>query len=318
MPDNPMLLITGGSGSLGHALIPEAIRLGFERIILFSRNEYLQHLTAEKFREESRFLRFFLGDVRDFERLKEALSLGVTHVIHAAALKHVPGAEADPTEAVHTNVLGALNVVKACRETDSVTTCLGISSDKACAPLNAYGASKLLMEKIFLAASSEKDFLCTRYGNVINSAGSVLHRFLACREKGQPLALTNPGMTRFWMTLEEAAGCVGKALFSGFGGSVLIPKLPGFKVMDLAEALAPGETRKILGIRPGEKLDESLYSEDESLWVEESPAWFRLSTLGKLSGNPFLMGSDCNSGTAHRLALPEIKERLAAMRIETP
>ena len=263
------LLITGGTGSFGKAFVKEILmkNFGFERIIIFSRDELKQWEMQNEF-PESKYpqLRFFLGDIRDFERLKFALQ-GVDIVVHAAALKQVPAAEYNPMEFIKTNVLGSENVVKACLETN-VKIALALSTDKATAPCNLYGATKLCSDKLFIAASNIKGhrdirFSVVRYGNVMGSRGSVVPYFIKNRESGL-LSITNREMTRFNITLKEGVNMVIKALENNLGGEIFVPKLSSYRILDVAEAIAPSCKYEEIGIRPGEKIHEEMITSSDS------------------------------------------------------
>ncbi len=252
------ILITGGTGSFGQAFARHALTKNPKKVIIFSRDELKQ---SEIGRYDQR-LRFFLGDVRDIERLRLAFR-GVDVVIHAAALKQVPKGEYDPTEFVETNVNGSKNVVRAALDCD-VGRCLLLSSDKACQPLNLYGATKLVAEKIFIAANNHfgefgPRFSVTRYGNVAGTRGSVIPLF----RKARPIPITHPGMTRFFMHMREAVQLVETALSSMKGGEIFVPKIPSFRIVDLATAIAPDAETVEVGIRPGEKMHETLIGPDE-------------------------------------------------------
>ena len=278
MLNNKKVLISGGTGSLGNALVGKICTdYKPEKLIIFSRDEYKQKLMAEKF-DYYPCLRFFLGDVRDAKRLKEVCR-DVDIVIHAAALKQIPTLEYCPTEAIKTNVNGTVNVVDACIAC-GVNKAVLISTDKAVNPVNLYGATKLCAEKIFLAANSfnKTKFSVIRYGNVLNSRGSVVEHFLKLKEQGiKEFPITDERMTRFWITLEEASSLVLSALngqrFDN-GVSIDIPNvyissIPSMRIVDVARAIEPECTFKITGIRPGEKLHESLspaYSSDKNGW----------------------------------------------------
>jgi FlaA1/EpsC-like NDP-sugar epimerase len=271
MLNNKKILITGGTGSLGHALV-EQICTEYKpaKLIIFSRDEYKQSLMAKKYSFDC--LRFFLGNVRSLRRLKEVCQ-DVDIVIHAAALKQIPTLEYNPTEAIRTNVSGSMNVVEACIA-DSVEKAVLISTDKAVNPVNLYGATKLCAEKLFLAANAynKTRFSVVRYGNVINSRGSIIEHFLKLKEQEiKVFPITDERMTRFWITLPEAVDLIVKALISTNCQKVWIPKIPSMKIVDIAKAIEPDCTFKITGIRPGEKLHETLnegYSSDTNdLWL---------------------------------------------------
>ncbi len=262
------LLITGGTGSFGNKFIEMVYRdYHPRRIIIFSRDELKQHIMRQRWPDSAESsIRYFIGDVRDHQRLKRAFE-GVDVVIHAAALKQVPACEYNPSEAVRTNVLGALNVIEAALDC-GVKQVLALSSDKATSPYNLYGATKLVAEKLFVQANSYRGehgtrFACVRYGNVVGSRGSVVPLFREQAKAGR-ITITDPRMTRFWITLPQAAQFVVSCLTIMQGGEVFIPRLPSCRIADLAEAVAPGCGVEHIGIRPGEKLAESMLSEDES------------------------------------------------------
>lgn len=268
------ILITGGSGSFGQAFTKEILNNPkIQRIAIFSRGEHLQEEMEHRFHDDR--LRFFIGDVRDKDRLEMAMR-GVDTVIHAAALKIVPTAEYNPTECVATNVMGAENVVKAAIRT-GVPRVVALSTDKAVNPINLYGASKLAAEKIFIAAHSmaagKTRFNVVRYGNVSGSRGSVLPLFQRLKAEGKPLKITDERMTRFWIRMDQSIDLVMNALEitdEGFHSKILVPKIPSIKITELAHAVqcyGPGVatgTTLNTGIRPGEKLHETLITEDES------------------------------------------------------
>ena len=265
--DNKVVLITGGTGSFGHAFTKVIFeKYKPKKVIIFSRDEYKQHEMAKIFPESKYKIRYFLGDIRDRDRLYRALER-VDYVIHAAALKQVPALEYNPMEAVKTNILGANNIVDAAIDR-GVKKVIALSSDKAVNPINLYGASKLAAEKIFVAANNYSGgtvkFAAVRYGNVVGSRGSVVPLFLNLKKKNiKEFPITDEKMTRFWITLEQGVDLVIKALEATEGGEVFIPKASSMKVTDLAKAIEPACTFKIIGIRPGEKIHEILISEDE-------------------------------------------------------
>ncbi|MGI8944839.1 MAG: UDP-N-acetylglucosamine 4,6-dehydratase (inverting) [Thermoleophilaceae bacterium] len=260
------ILVTGATGSFGTRFI-EAVLAEHDphSVRIFSRDELKQSEMQRRFGEEPR-LRYLLGDVRDLPRLVQA-TRGVDLIVHAAALKQVPAAEYNPFEAVKTNVLGAENVVAAAIE-NSVPLTVALSTDKAVNPVNLYGATKLCAEKIVTqgnayAADSPARFASVRYGNVVGSRGSVIPLFKAQAETGV-VTITDERMTRFWITLEQAVRFVLDSLALAGGGEVFVPKIPSARIADIAEAFAPGAERRVIGIRPGEKLHEVLVTEDES------------------------------------------------------
>ncbi len=263
------VLITGGTGSLGNALTARLLDVGAETIRIFSRNESKQIEMESKFNDDR--LRFFVGDVRDSERLTNALE-DVDIVFHAAALKHVPKIEYNPFEAIKTNVIGSQNVIDASiRQNVEKTICVG--TDKAVSPLNTYGATKLLMEKLFVNANNylnqekhKTKFIAVRYGNVLGSSGSVIPKFIDLIKNGKPITITDLKMTRFTITMNEALDFILNATEIGKGSEIFIPKLSAYDIEVLIETLTEliGKTeRKIIGIRPGEKLHETLINTDE-------------------------------------------------------
>ncbi len=269
MLNNKSILITGGTGSLGKELVKTILHKWPEvkRLVVFSRDEQKQYQMAQEF-PESKYhcMRYFIGDVRDKERLKRAFS-GVDYVIHAAAMKHVHIAEYNPDECVKTNVGGAENVIKAALDTD-VTKVVALSTDKACAPINLYGATKLTSDKLFIAANNIKGnkdlvFSVVRYGNVMGSNGSVIPFFLNKKKTGT-LPVTNSDMTRFNITLKEGVDMVLYALDTAWGGELFVPKIPSYKIMDVANAIAPECKHVITGIRPGEKIHEEMITSSDS------------------------------------------------------
>jgi len=260
--NNKTILITGGTGSLGKMLTNILLdQCAARRIIIFSRDEFKQFEMAQTFSPQKYpAIRYFLGDVRDKERLLRAFH-NVDYVIHAAAMKQVPAAEYNPFEAVKTNIIGAQNIID-CAIDQKVKKVIALSTDKAANPINLYGATKLCSDKLFVdgnsyAGGNQDVFSVVRYGNVLGSRGSVVPFFMEKRHEGV-LPITDPRMTRFWITLEEGAHFVLKCLERMAGGEIFIPKIPSMNIMALAEAIAPGIKTKIVGIRPGEKLHEVL------------------------------------------------------------
>lgn len=261
------ILLTGGTGSFGKKFIRMTLQKYKPRkLIVFSRDELKQFSMMEKISPQKYPIRYFLGDVRDADRLKRAMR-GVDYVIHAAAYKHVPAAEYNPFEFVKTNILGAENVIEAALDA-GVKKVVALSTDKACNPANLYGATKLASDKIFVAANAYSGgqgctFSVVRYGNVVGSRGSVIPFFMNQAKKGV-IPITHPEMTRFWISLEEAVKMVTYSIEKSIGGEIYIPKIPTMNIMDLAEAVAPGVRKEVIGIRPGEKLHEVMVSEDDS------------------------------------------------------
>lgn len=270
-----VILVTGGTGSFGRAFVKRLLKAHDpSKVIVFSRDEQ-KHYSMQIESSNPR-LRFFVGDVRDGNRLMRALD-GVDIVVHAAAMKHVPIAEYNPIEAIRTNVDGAANLVDACLER-GVERLIALSTDKAVSPINLYGATKLCMEKLFIAANSyagsrKTRFDLVRYGNVVGSKGSVVPLFLKQREQGE-LTVTEASMTRFWIGMDRAVDLVLLAMSEGLGGEVFIPKLPACTVSVLAEAIAPNASSRQIGIRSGEKLHETLITEDESRSVVAYDSYF--------------------------------------------
>lgn len=268
MLNNKVILVTGGTGSFGKKFT-EAIFKNYKpkKLIIFSRDEFKQHEMAKRFPASRHEIRYFIGDIRDKSRLERAFD-GVDYVVHAAALKQVPALEYNPTEAVKTNVLGADNIVDAAID-KGVKKVIALSTDKAVNPINLYGASKLVAEKIFIAANAyaggKVKFAVVRYGNVMGSRGSVVEHFLKLKkEKADVFPITNEKMTRFWMTLDESVELVIKALEEAEGGEVFVPKIPSMKITDLAKVISSNCRFKTIGIRPGEKMHESLIAPDEA------------------------------------------------------
>ncbi len=260
------ILVTGGTGSFGHKCIERLLQNPeVKRIVIYSRDELKQFDMAQKYTDPR--LRFFIGDVRDRERLASALK-GVDTVIHAAALKQVPTAEYNPFECIKTNVLGAENVVQACLDSE-VRNVVALSTDKAAAPINLYGATKLCSDKLFIAANNVKGnqdirFSVVRYGNVMGSRGSVIPFFLDKRKTGI-LPITDPEMTRFNITLEEGVDLVMHALKYALGGEIFVPKIPSYRITEVAEAIGPKCEFPVVGIRPGEKIHEEMITETDAL-----------------------------------------------------
>lgn len=262
---NKTVLVTGGTGSFGGDFINCILKSKLKKLIVFSRDELKQFHMQQRLQDPR--LRFFLGDVRDYERLVRAFS-GVDIVVHAAALKQVPALEYNPLEAVKTNILGTQNIINAAL-TGGIKKALFISTDKAVSPINLYGATKMCAEKLWVAANSYRvaadgppAFSVVRYGNVIGSRGSIVETLLK-NGKDDTVPLTHEEMTRFWLTLERAVDLVLHGLKHMRGGEVFIPKVPSMKVIDLIKALAPQSKIKLVGIRPGEKLHEALLAENE-------------------------------------------------------
>lgn len=304
------ILITGGTGSFGRKCTEILLKNAKPRkLIIFSRDELKQFEMSQTF-NSNLFpckISYYLGDVRDKQRLHRAFH-GVDFVIHAAALKQVPAAEYNPCEAVKTNVMGAVNIIDAAID-QKIKKVIALSSDKAVSPVNLYGATKLCSEKLFVAGNSyvgeaETRFSVVRYGNVVGSRGSVIPLFLE-RKKTGVLPITDEKMTRFWMTLEQGVNFVLRCLHEMEGGEVFVPKIPSMKIVDLARAIAPGCRLERIGIRPGEKLHESLITEDESrqtlkikdffVIMPERPWWkSKKWDRGEILSDRFKYSSDSN------------------------
>ena len=314
------VLITGGTGSFGRKFVEIALaHANPKRLVVLSRDEMKQGEMAQHFSHDPR-LRFFLGDVRDRERLHRAFQ-GVDVVVHAAALKQVPAAEYNPFEFVKTNVLGAQNVVDAAIDS-GVGKVVALSTDKAANPINVYGATKLCADKLFVAGNSyggggRTRFCCVRYGNVVGSRGSVIPFFLERKSAGV-LPVTHPDMTRFWITLEQGVTLVLAAMNWMHGGEIFVPKIPSMKVIDLARAIAPECRLEIVGIRPGEKLHEVMIPGDESRTTFEydthyviAPAFHEWTTFdhaansGRRVADGFTYSSAAND---HWLTVDELRE----------
>lgn len=278
------LLVTGGTGSFGQAFVTEVIRRSpkIRRLVVLSRDELKQFEMAQKFPESQYdFVRFFIGDVRDRARLRRALE-GIDTVVHAAALKQVPAAEYNPMEFIHTNVLGAENLIEACVDA-GVKRVVALSTDKAAAPINLYGATKLCSDKLFVAANNYigKDtvFSVVRYGNVMGSRGSVIPFFLQ-KAKTKELPITDPAMTRFNITLQEGVEMVLWALQNALGGEIFVPKIPSYRITDVAKAIGPSCRQKVIGIRPGEKVHEEMITTSDSFNTVDLGQYYAILNTG--------------------------------------
>jgi UDP-N-acetylglucosamine 4,6-dehydratase len=275
------ILVTGGTGSFGKAFVKTVLEKWpqIKRLVIYSRDEQKQyHMMMNYPHQKYSQVRFFIGDVRDFERLKRALK-GIDYVIHAAAMKHVPIAEYNPMECVKTNILGAENVINACLET-AVQKVVALSTDKAAAPINLYGATKLASDKLFIAANNIRGanqikFSVVRYGNVMGSNGSVIPFFLQKRKEGE-LPITDPCMTRFNISLDEGVDMVLHALETAWGGELFVPKIPSFKIMDMARAIGPDCEHTIIGVRPGEKIHEEMITSSDSFYTYDLGKYFAI------------------------------------------
>ncbi len=278
MLQNSTILVTGGTGSFGQHFVPMTLaRYDPRKIIIYSRDEMKQWEMAKKFAGDER-VRFFIGDVRDRERMYRALD-GVDFVVHAAATKIVPTAEYNPFECVKTNINGAMNVIDACID-KRVKGVVALSTDKASSPVNLYGATKLASDKLFVAGNSYAGadgckFSVVRYGNVMGSRGSVIPFFLSIRDKGV-LPITDERMTRFMITLEQGVELVWHAFEDMEGGEVYVKKIPSMNIGDIARAVAPQARHEVVGIRPGEKLHEQMISAEDALYTYEYPEHFKI------------------------------------------
>lgn len=278
MLENSTILVTGGTGSFGNTFVPMTLeKYNPKKIIIFSRDEMKQWEMAKKFQGDDR-VRFFIGDVRDKDRLYRALD-GVDYVVHAAATKIVPTAEYNPFECVKTNINGAMNLIDACID-KGVKRVVALSTDKASSPVNLYGATKLASDKLFVAGNSyagghNTRFSVVRYGNVMGSRGSVIPFFLSIKDKGD-LPITDARMTRFMITLEQGVDLVWHAFEDMEGGEIYVKKIPSMKVTDIASAISPNATQKVVGIRPGEKLHEQMIGEEDAAFTYEYPEHYKI------------------------------------------
>src|SRR5687767_8267884 len=278
MLTNSSILITGGTGSFGQTFVPMTLaRFNPKRLIIYSRDEMKQWDMALKFQHDSR-VRFIIGDVRDKDRLTRALD-GIDYVVHAAATKIVPTAEYNPFECIKTNINGAMNLVDACIDRE-VKRIVALSTDKACNPINLYGATKLASDKLFVAASAyagihETRFAVVRYGNVMGSRGSVIPFFMSRARTGE-LPITDTRMTRFMITLEQGVELVWHALEDMQGGEIYVKKIPSMTILDIADAVVPGARHKIIGIRPGEKIHEQMIGSEDAPHTYEYDNHFKI------------------------------------------
>jgi UDP-N-acetylglucosamine 4,6-dehydratase (inverting) len=283
------ILITGGTGSFGKAFVKTVLERwpGVRRLVIFSRDELKQYEMSQTFSERVHpGLRYFIGDVRDQPRLRRALE-GIDIVVHAAALKQVPAAEYNPFECIKTNVLGAQNLIEAALDT-GVQRVVALSTDKAAAPINLYGATKLCSDKLFVAANNIKGardarFSVVRYGNVMGSRGSVIPFFLAQRASGV-LPITDPQMTRFNISLQEGVEMVLWSIANARGGEILVPKIPSYRITDLAAAIGPQCRQQVVGLRPGEKIHEEMITESDSLNTIDLGHYYAILPSGSEAG----------------------------------
>lgn len=326
MLDNKSILVTGGTGSFGRAFVRTVLDKypGVRRLVVYSRDELKQYEMGQEFSTaDYPQLRYFIGDVRDADRLRRAFE-GIDIVVHAAALKQVPAAEYNPFECIKTNVLGAQNVIEACFDT-KVSNVVALSTDKAAAPINLYGATKLCSDKIFTAANNVRGardlrLSVVRYGNVIGSRGSVVPFFLGQRANGV-FPITDPTMTRFNISLAEGVDMVLWALEHAMGGEIFVPKIPSYRITDVAEAVGPECEQKIVGIRPGEKIHEEMITTSDSLNTVDLGDYYAIlpSTgdqyvddyMKKRGGTPVEPGFAYNSGTnPDFLTVEQIREQI--------
>ncbi len=292
---NSTVLLSGGTGSFGNTFVPMLLEEHSpKKLIIYSRDEMKQWEMAKKFADDDR-VRFFIGDVRDRDRLSRAMD-SVDYVVHAAATKIVPTAEYNPFEAVKTNIMGAMNVIDAAID-KGVKKVVALSTDKASSPVNLYGATKLASDKLFIAGNAytgEKttSFSVVRYGNVMGSRGSVIPLFLEQKKAGRPLSITDERMTRFMITLEEGVSLVWTAFEEMLGGEIFVKKIPSMNIMDIAEALDPGGKREFVGIRPGEKLHEQMIGEEDSLSTYDYGDHYRIiPAINQWSSSDAMIGS---------------------------
>ncbi len=278
MLSNSTILITGGTGSFGHTFVPMTLeKYNPKKIIIFSRDEMKQWEMAKNYQNDSR-VRFFIGDIRDKDRLYRALD-GVDYVVHAAATKIVPTAEYNPFECVKTNVIGGMNLIDACID-KGVKRVVALSTDKASSPINLYGATKLASDKLFVAGNSysgshDTRFAVVRYGNVMGSRGSVIPFFMSIKNKGA-LPITDERMTRFMISLEQGVELVWHAFEDMVGGEIYVKKIPSMRITDLAEVVAPDAKLEVIGIRPGEKLHEQMIGAEDAHYAYEYPQHYKI------------------------------------------
>ncbi len=325
MLDGKTILVTGATGSFGKKFIQIVLdKYKPKKLIVFSRDELKQFEMQQNFNApEYPCMRYFLGDVRDKERLQRAFR-GVDYVIHAAAMKQVPAAEYNPQECIKTNVIGAMNIIDAALEC-GVKKVVALSTDKACNPINLYGATKLCSDKLFVAANvyasfDETLFSVVRYGNVVGSRGSVVPFFEERKATGS-LPITDPRMTRFWITLEDGVAMVLSALEDSEGGEIFVPKIPSMTITDLASAIAPECAQEIVGIRPGEKLHEVLINEEEARNAVEFDNGYVIQPHDKRHAKLLERGKPCqelfeyNSGTnPESMSIEDLQELLVRIK----
>ncbi|MGN0308726.1 MAG: UDP-N-acetylglucosamine 4,6-dehydratase (inverting) [Lachnospiraceae bacterium] len=331
MLNDKTILVTGGTGSFGKCFTKYVLEhYAPKKIIIYSRDEFKQWMMANEFKKYAQKLRFFIGDVRDLERMKRALA-GVDYVIHAAAMKQVPACEYNPNEAIKTNIQGAQNVIEASLDSPTVKKVVALSTDKAVNPVNLYGGTKLVSDKLFIAANAysgtrDINFSIVRYGNVAGSRGSVIpffHKII--KEGGTSLPITDYRMTRFWISLTQGVELVIKALEEATGGETFISKIPSFKITDLAQAMLPGCEMPEVGIREGEKLHEIMVTVEDSMTTYEYDRHFIVypqmvwndKQKPNMTGKKVAEGFSYSSGNNTQwLSVEEIRELLKTVELE--
>ena len=328
MLNDKSILVTGGTGSFGQAFVEATLRRypRVKRLVVFSRDELKQLEMEQKFPVKNYpQLRYFLGDIRDQNRLRRALN-GIDTVVHAAALKQVPAAEYNPMEFIHTNIIGAENLIEACIDA-GVHSIVALSTDKAAAPINLYGATKLCSDKLMVAANNytgafNMKFSVVRYGNVMGSRGSVIPFFLQ-KVKDGVLPITSSEMTRFNITLREGVDMVMWAIENCRGGEIFVPKIPSYRILDVAEAIGPSCKLEVVGVRPGEKIHEEMITESDSLTTIDLGKYYAiLSATGRFGVDEYLTGdsikrvpygfSYCSETNPHFLTIGEIRDLITA------
>ncbi len=330
MLNQKSILITGATGSFGQKLV-EVLLQQFRpsRVVVFSRDELKQYEMAQRFNQPC--MRYFLGDVRDAARLRRALE-GIDIVVHAAALKQVPAAEYNPFEYIKTNVLGAQNLIEACLDAPSVRAVVALSTDKAAAPINLYGATKLCSDKLFIAANNVRGsrdirFSVVRYGNVMGSRGSVIPFFMQNRHTGV-FPITDPAMTRFNISLQEGVGMVLWSIQNALGGEIMVPKIPSYRIVDVATAVDASCEQRVVGIRPGEKIHEEMITESDSVSTVEMDKYYAIlppsglipptDYCAHMNAKPVTPGFRYDSGTnPWFLTVNELKD-LIAQQVKVP
>lgn len=324
MLNNKSILITGGTGSFGKAFTKIILKKypSINRLVIFSRDEQKQFQMAQEYpHDKYPNIRFFIGDIRDYDRLRRALN-GIDIVIHTAAMKHVPIAEYNPTECIKTNIVGAENLIRACMESD-VENVVALSTDKAAAPINLYGATKLVSDKLFIAANNIRGhknikFSVVRYGNVMGSNGSVIPFFLKKRKDGI-LPITDATMTRFNISLDEGVNMVLFALENAWGGELFVPKLPSYRILDVADAIGPDCKHVHVGIRPGEKIHEEMITASDSFFTYDVGNYYAILPFNhdwsiedfekKFKAKKVPLGFTYNSGeNSQWLSVDELRE----------